>query len=119
MIKDEDEIELLARACAITGQAFAEVLGQIVPGRTERDFAVLLERAMIDLGAEGLAFDTIVASGPEWRDPAPFAGRPGLRAGRPDHDRLRCPVRRLPRGHDQNGGARASPPPGSGRFTTW
>jgi Xaa-Pro aminopeptidase len=64
MIKDEAEIELLARACAITGQAFAEVLSQIVPGRAERDFAVLLERAMIDLGAEGLAFDTIVASGP-------------------------------------------------------
>jgi len=64
MIKDEGEIALLTRACAITSQAFAEVLGQIVPGRTERDFAVLLERAMIDLGAEGLAFDTIVASGP-------------------------------------------------------
>jgi Xaa-Pro aminopeptidase len=64
MIKDETEIELLTRACAITGQAFAEVLGQIVPGRTERDFAVVLERTMIDLGADGLAFDTIVASGP-------------------------------------------------------
>ena len=64
MIKDETEIELLARACAITGEAFAAVLSEIVPGRTEREFAVLLERAMIDLGAEGLAFDTIVASGP-------------------------------------------------------
>ena len=64
MIKDETEIELLTRACAITGQAFAEVLGQIVSGRTERDFAVVLERTMIDLGADGLAFDTIVASGP-------------------------------------------------------
>jgi Xaa-Pro aminopeptidase len=64
MIKDETEIDLLARACAITGQALAQVLDAIVPGRTEREFAVLLERAMIDLGAEGLAFDTIVASGP-------------------------------------------------------
>ena len=44
----------LARACAITAEAFAGVLREIVPGRTERDFAVLLERAMIDLGAEGL-----------------------------------------------------------------
>src|SRR5258708_3500320 len=64
MIKDSAEIELLARACAITCQAFAHVLGEIVPGRTERAFATLLERAMVDLGAEGLAFDTIVASGP-------------------------------------------------------
>jgi Xaa-Pro aminopeptidase len=64
MIKDESEIDLLARACAITAEAFAWALDKIVPGRTERDFAVLLERAMIDLGAEGLAFDSIVASGP-------------------------------------------------------
>jgi len=64
MIKDEAEIELLARACALTCGAFAAVLGHIAPGRTERDFAVLLERAMVDLGADAPAFDTIVASGP-------------------------------------------------------
>ncbi len=64
MIKDEAEIELLARACAITSEAFAQILGEIAAGVTERAFATLLERAMVDLGAEGLAFDTIVASGP-------------------------------------------------------
>ncbi len=64
MIKDEDEIALLTRACAITSDAFALILSEIVPGRTERDLAVLLERAMIDLGAEAPAFTTIVASGP-------------------------------------------------------
>ena len=64
MIKDESEIGLLAKACAITAEAFAAVLGAIEPGRTERGLAVLLERAMVDLGAEGVAFDTIVASGP-------------------------------------------------------
>ena len=64
MIKDEPEIELLARACAITSAAFENLVAAIRPGQTERDFAVRLERAMVDLGAEGLAFDTIVASGP-------------------------------------------------------
>jgi Xaa-Pro aminopeptidase len=64
MVKDETEIELLARACAITSQAFEGLLTSITPGRTEREFAILLERAMVDLGAEALAFDTIVASGP-------------------------------------------------------
>jgi Xaa-Pro aminopeptidase len=64
MVKDEAEIELLARACAITSAAFEAQLGLIRPGVTERDFAVALERAMVDLGAEGLAFDSIVASGP-------------------------------------------------------
>lgn len=64
MIKDDDEILLLTRACAITSDAFGQILGEIVPGRTERHLAVLLERAMIDLGAEAVAFPTIVASGP-------------------------------------------------------
>jgi Xaa-Pro aminopeptidase len=63
-VKDEAEIELLARACALTDQAFAAVLGAIRPGRSERQLAVLIERAMVDLGAEAPAFDTIVASGP-------------------------------------------------------
>ena len=64
MVKDEQEIALLARACAITSQAFDEIVPRIRPGMTERDLAVLLERAMADLGAERPAFDTIVASGP-------------------------------------------------------
>jgi Xaa-Pro aminopeptidase len=64
MVKDEEEIALLARACAITSQAFDAILADIRPGLTERDVAVRLERAMADLGAEGPAFDTIVASGP-------------------------------------------------------
>ncbi len=64
MVKDDTEIGLLARACAITGAAFEEVLGFLAPGRTEREVAIALERAMTDHGADGLAFDTIVASGP-------------------------------------------------------
>jgi Xaa-Pro aminopeptidase len=64
MVKDSGEIALLARACAVTDQAFSDALPGIAPGRTEREFATLLERAMIDRGAEAAAFDTIVASGP-------------------------------------------------------
>ncbi len=63
MVKDEAEIDLLARACAITSEAFASVLAEVRPGRTERELAILLERTMVDLGAEAPAFDTIVASG--------------------------------------------------------
>jgi len=64
MVKDEAELGLLEQACAITGQAFSRVLGLVRPGSTERQVAVALERAMVDLGAESPAFDTIVASGP-------------------------------------------------------
>jgi Xaa-Pro aminopeptidase len=64
MVKDAAEIALLARACAITGAAFDEVAPRIAAGMTERELAVLIERAMVDAGAEKPAFDTIVASGP-------------------------------------------------------
>lgn len=64
MVKDEAEIALLRKACEITDRAFAGVLPLIEPGITERQLATELERGMIDLGADGLAFQSIVASGP-------------------------------------------------------
>ena len=64
LVKDDAEIALLARACAITGEAFGSVLPLIRPGLTERGLAVAIERAMVDAGAEQPAFATIVASGP-------------------------------------------------------
>jgi Xaa-Pro aminopeptidase len=77
MAKDEQEIALIARACEITSRAFEEIVPLIRPGVTERELAVALERAMIDLGADGLAFDTIVASGPNGAIPHHVpSGRP-------------------------------------------
>ena len=77
MRKDETEIGLLARACAITGEALTAVLPRIRPGRTEHELAVILEREMIDRGAEALAFDSIVASGPNGAIPHHVpSGRP-------------------------------------------
>jgi Xaa-Pro aminopeptidase len=64
MVKDDTEIVLLTRACAITSAAFDAVAPQIYAGMTERELAVLIERAMIEAGAEAPGFDTIVASGP-------------------------------------------------------
>ncbi|GAB2818371.1 Xaa-Pro peptidase family protein [Actinocorallia aurea] len=63
-VKDESEIDLLRRACALTDRAFALVLPMLAPGVTERRVAIALERHMIDLGADGIAFPSIVASGP-------------------------------------------------------
>jgi Xaa-Pro aminopeptidase len=64
VVKDDTELDLLTRACQITSDAFTAMLGQLRPGVSEREFAVGLERMMIDLGAEAMAFDSIVASGP-------------------------------------------------------
>jgi Xaa-Pro aminopeptidase len=63
-VKDEDEIALLREACAISDRALADLLPTVAPGRTERDIARDLENRMRDHGATGVAFETIVASGP-------------------------------------------------------
>ncbi|MEU4574145.1 Xaa-Pro peptidase family protein [Nonomuraea sp. ATR24] len=62
-VKDDDELELLRTACAITDQAFADIIRTIGPGVTERDLARLLDARMIELGADKPAFETIVAAG--------------------------------------------------------
>ncbi len=81
MIKDPTEIALLTRACSLTDEAFAATLGAIEPGRTEREIAIRLERAMVDLGADGPAFDTIVASGPHGAIPHHSPGDRALQRG--------------------------------------
>jgi Xaa-Pro aminopeptidase len=81
MVKDDAEIELLATACRISSQAFEDVLPQIRPAITERELATILERRMVDLGAEGLAFDTIVASGPNGAIPHHSPGDRPLQRG--------------------------------------
>jgi Xaa-Pro aminopeptidase len=81
MVKDEDEIALLGRACSITAEAFSAVLGRLRPGVTEREYAIGLERTMIDLGADGLAFDSIVASGPNGAIPHHTPGNRPFEAG--------------------------------------
>jgi Xaa-Pro aminopeptidase len=63
-VKDDAELALLREACAIGDRALREVLGRVAPGQTEREVARLLETAMVDLGADGVAFETIVAAGP-------------------------------------------------------
>jgi len=63
-VKDDDEIALLREACAIGDRALAETLDGIAIGHTEREVARRLEACMVELGADGIAFETIVASGP-------------------------------------------------------
>lgn len=64
MVKTSEEIEKIAMAESIGDKAFEHILGYIKVGMTEKDIALELEYTMKKLGAEGLSFDTIVASGP-------------------------------------------------------
>ncbi|MFI6596778.1 M24 family metallopeptidase [Nonomuraea sp. NPDC050536] len=80
-VKDEDELELLRTACAITDAAFADVTGKITPGMTERAVAHLLEARMVELGADRPAFETIVAAGENGSIPHHSPTDRELRAG--------------------------------------
>ena len=63
-VKDDAEVTLVEQACAISTAALQQVLAGPFVGRSERELARDLESHMLLLGADGLAFDTIVASGP-------------------------------------------------------
>ncbi len=63
-VKQANEIDLLKRAIAITDETFAHICAWIQPGMTEKEIQWEIRRFMIERGADGLAFETIVASGP-------------------------------------------------------
>lgn len=64
LVKRPEEIELLKRAVAITDQTFTHLCNWIQPGMTEKEIQWEITRKMLELGADGLAFESIVASGP-------------------------------------------------------
>jgi Xaa-Pro aminopeptidase len=65
LIKDDTEVEALRMACAAADRALADLLehGGLRPGRTEREVARELETRMLDHGAAGPSFISIVATG--------------------------------------------------------
>ena len=63
MIKDMDEIRFIERACDITDRCFEYLKNFIKIGMTEKQIALEIYNYFINHGADGLAFDTIVASG--------------------------------------------------------
>ncbi|MFO7941189.1 MAG: Xaa-Pro peptidase family protein [Bacillota bacterium] len=63
LVKDDDELEAIRRAASIADEAFEEILPTVRAGRTEAEIALDLEFCARRLGAEGLSFPLIVASG--------------------------------------------------------
>src|SRR2546425_835068 len=63
IVKEPEEVELLRAVASIAGRAFDRVRAAVRPGLRERDVAFLLEQAFRELGADGPAFETIVAAG--------------------------------------------------------
>jgi Xaa-Pro aminopeptidase len=63
---NDGEVALLREACAIADRALADLLavGGLHSGRTERQVGRDLDARMLDLGADAVSFETIVAAGP-------------------------------------------------------
>ncbi|MHC1785961.1 MAG: M24 family metallopeptidase [Christensenellales bacterium] len=79
--KDENELLLIGKACAISCQAFDYILGEIAPGMSEREIQLALDFKMLMLGADGLAFQSIVASGPNGSLPHAVPGDRRIQKG--------------------------------------
>lgn len=81
LVKSEDEISKLREAARITDLAYEAALAMMRPGVTEVEVALELERTMRLRGAEGSAFDIIVASGKRGAMPHGVASQKKLEAG--------------------------------------
>ena len=73
-VKDVGELDALRKACAITDRVFEQLIEVPFVGRTEREVAWDLVQLFHAEGGEGLAFESIVGSGPT-------GSRPHARAG--------------------------------------
>ena len=64
LVKDEDELRIMREAALLGCKLFDHILGFVHPGIREIDLAAELEHQARIFGAEGMSFDTIMASGP-------------------------------------------------------
>jgi Xaa-Pro aminopeptidase len=72
-VKSKDELDKIRDACAITDEAYAGMAEEHFVGRTERELAWRMEQLFREQGADALAFELIVGSGPTGARPH---GRP-------------------------------------------
>ena len=79
MVKSAAEIELIRRSVQTNSRAFEKALTRVRPAMTENDMAAEIEYQMRRFGAEGVAFESIVAAGP--RSALPHARPTGERLG--------------------------------------
>jgi Xaa-Pro aminopeptidase len=63
-VKEKSEIKAIEISADLMSDILAEVIDGLEPGRTEKEIAWQIEGLAREAGAEGLAFPSIVASGP-------------------------------------------------------
>jgi Xaa-Pro aminopeptidase len=80
-VKEPEELDAIRRAAAITNETFARLAEQPFVGRTERELAWWLESTMHELGADGVAFPPIVATGANGALPHASPGERTIESG--------------------------------------
>lgn len=80
-VKDRYEIARMRGAQSITDAAFEHIVRYMRPGMMERQVQLELEEFMLRHGAQGLAFPSIVATGPNGASPHAIPGATMLEAG--------------------------------------
>ncbi len=63
IIKTDEELRRISFAQRIAEAALSKTISRLCPGMTEKQIAAMLNYYMMDMGADGTAFDTIAASG--------------------------------------------------------
>lgn len=64
VVKDFVEIELIKQACEISTRAYLDVIDSVQIGQSEKSIRNVLEQRMREFGADDIAFESIVAAGP-------------------------------------------------------
>jgi Xaa-Pro aminopeptidase len=82
-LKDEDELAKIREAVSLGDAALAHLRELIAPGMTEKEAAWELETYMRTHGAQGVAFDVIVAGGPNGAMPHAETSDDDLQIGQP------------------------------------
>lgn len=81
LIKDEEEIINIKKACEITDNCFTHLLSYIKKGMTEKQIAEEVEKFFKTNGASGTSFDTIIASGENSSIPHAVPGDRTIKSG--------------------------------------
>jgi len=80
-VKEEHELAAIRRACEITDRMFERLTEERFVGRSEREVAWTIEQLFREEGADRVAFESIVASGPNSARPHARATAREIRAG--------------------------------------
>ena len=88
MIKSADEIAAIRNSVQLNSRALDQALSHFKPSMTEVDLAAEIEYRMRRLGADGTAFDTIVASGERTALPHAHPAARRIQGGQPGNQLL-------------------------------